>query len=166
MRPAGAPGGLGFGLFVVAIGKLVTSDDDYFYRSAAALIYVTRAALVLGAGAADGRTVPSGSERPGGADGRHGPRGGGGRGRFRRARRGARVLHQQAGDVAGADELPDPVGAVRRVDRRRDPTGGQGAVGTADRDLGLELHRAGDGRARAGGSVRLGLGERTCGPGS
>ena len=60
--------GIGFRLFVDAIGTFVTSDDDYFYRSAAPLIYVTRMALVPVAGGLHGWTVPRGSEALTGAE--------------------------------------------------------------------------------------------------
>jgi hypothetical protein len=56
IRPAAAVlSGVGIGLFIDEIGKFVTSDNNYFYRPAAALMYVFVVSLVLVADLVHGR---------------------------------------------------------------------------------------------------------------
>src|SRR5256712_2074546 len=46
-RAAAVVAGLGFGLFIDELGKSITSDNNYFYRPAIALIYVVFVLLFL-----------------------------------------------------------------------------------------------------------------------
>jgi hypothetical protein len=60
-------GGVGFGLFIDEIGKFVTQTNNYFYRPAAALIYVAFVVLVLAAKAVRGARPLTETERAGNA---------------------------------------------------------------------------------------------------
>ncbi|WP_246260217.1 hypothetical protein [Cellulomonas taurus] len=116
-------GGIGFGLFIDEVGKFVTSDNDYFYEPTAALIYVVIVLLVLAAELIHRRKRDPHEVLAAAVDLAVAGMAGG---FSKRARRQARALVDEAGDVPGArqvralldsvqddaKELPDPIGAV------------------------------------------------------
>jgi hypothetical protein len=59
---AAVVGGLGFGTFIDEIGKFLTHDNDYFFRPAVALIYVTCILLYLASRTIHGRRRYTGAE--------------------------------------------------------------------------------------------------------
>lgn len=62
-RRAAIVGGIGFGFFIDELGKFITEDNNYFYRPAAALIYVIFVGLFFAAAWAQRRGGLSSSER-------------------------------------------------------------------------------------------------------
>jgi hypothetical protein len=122
-------GGVGFGLFIDEVGKFVTSDTDYFYRPAVAIMYVTVVLLVLAVHWLHGRRPLRAAEYLAGAVDE--AVAGVGRGLAPARRRTATDRLRRAGEIRGAaatealltelpedtTELADPTGRVGRMVR-------------------------------------------------
>ncbi|MFC4554888.1 hypothetical protein [Georgenia faecalis] len=68
VRPAVAFfGGVGFGLFIDEVGKFLTKDNDYFYRPAPMIMYVTLMLVMVAADFLHGRRAHAPSEYLAGA---------------------------------------------------------------------------------------------------
>jgi hypothetical protein len=106
-RPAAILGGVGFGFFIDELGKFITKDNDYFFRPAAALIYVIFVGLFLLTASLERRAPLSSAERVRNAMDRLGEAT---RGRFDEDDRRA-VLEL----LDGADASDPLAGAVRRL---------------------------------------------------
>ena len=118
--------GVGFGLFIDEIGKFVTSDYDYFWEPAAALIYLVVIGLGLFADILQRRHPRDPAEYLAAAADQAVAGLAGGFSARERIR--ARSYLERAGDAPGADEvrallasvehdaqeLPDPIGAATR----------------------------------------------------
>jgi hypothetical protein len=64
VKPVGSfLAGVGFGLFIDEVGKFLTSDSNYFFSPAAAVMYVTIVVLVLAVQAVHGRRPLSAGEQ-------------------------------------------------------------------------------------------------------
>lgn len=61
--PAAILGGIGFGFFIDELGKFITSDNDYFFRPAAAVIYLVFVGLFMLSRYVRGRIVLSDPDR-------------------------------------------------------------------------------------------------------
>jgi hypothetical protein len=59
IQTAALIGGIGFGAFIDEVGKFLTSDSDYFYRPAVALMYMIFAAIYITARTIERRARPS-----------------------------------------------------------------------------------------------------------
>ena len=109
-------GGIGFGLFIDEVGKFVTSENDYFFRPAAAIMYVVIVIFVLLIQALHGRRRPEPEELLAGALVEAVGGAAGGISDGRRAR--ALELVEQAGDQPAAAETAAMLRALPQTTRQ------------------------------------------------
>lgn len=114
IRPVAAfIGGVGFGLFIDEVGKFVTADNDYFFRPAAAIMYVVFVLIVLAIQAVHGHRLDPREHLANAAD--HAVEGLAG-GLSHRRRELASAQLAAAGDVPGHHETAALVAACRHED--------------------------------------------------